>query len=246
MAVQVLHDLLDRHDRKRRHVPGRGNLGECGFVAGAPLHAIDRDHQTGQVDVGCCTQHGDCLANGRARGCDIFDDHHAITILGDTAYQSPALAMVLDFLAVETEADVVAVVADQSHRCSGGQWNSLVGGPEENIEIATELIANRAGIELRETGQLATGSIAAGIDEVGSISSALGHKITESQNFGSNHEFDEFAFIGRDLACHRGCIECGDEDCTAPRIQRRREIRRVPPPPGPRKLPSIATLSREG
>ena len=80
--------------------------------------------------------------------------------------------MVLDFLPVEAEADVYAVIfGERDGRCDG-ERDALIGGADERLDIHAVLqVALR--VVFAELGDLRARAVLARIDKVGRLSAAL-------------------------------------------------------------------------
>ncbi len=105
---------------------------DCGHLTLAFLLPIERDGDRDDLGAMGLDQR-DGFANGGTGGNDVVDDHHATANFG--ANDTAALAVIFGFLAIECIGEVALMKLEQ---CAGGdrrQWNALVGGTEQQIEV---------------------------------------------------------------------------------------------------------------
>src|SRR5678816_4052325 len=123
---QHVVERRDRHDRNAERVT---NVLHGGRVALAALHAVERDQHAGRYRARRLDDRHR-LANGRAGGDDVVDDHDAT--LQWRSDDAPALAMILRFLPVVAVWHVMPR-GGKTDRGRGGKRDSLVGRTEKLI-----------------------------------------------------------------------------------------------------------------
>src|SRR5438552_233640 len=104
--AQVLDDVVDGDDRKCFHSECVADFRESAALAGAAFISIDRDDEAGQRDIGCSAEERHGFPYRGPGGRDVLDDEHAIAARELPADETPALAVVLRFLPIETETHV--------------------------------------------------------------------------------------------------------------------------------------------
>src|SRR5262249_42178594 len=102
----------------------------------------------------------------------------------------------------------VAATAGKLHRRRDDQRDPLVGRAEEDVEAAAEVPLDRVRIRRGERRELRSGTIFAGVDEIGRAPAAFRHEITEREDVRADHELDELGFVslhrsGRDYSGDR-------------------------------------------
>src|SRR5690554_4002012 len=100
-----------------------------------------------------------------AGGDHIINDGHLA--LQRCPYQRAAFTMILGFLAIETVWQINIKTVSQGNRGRCGQRNSLVGGPEDRVDVLGSIVDQCLGIVASQPGQTAAGIEQPGIEEVG-------------------------------------------------------------------------------
>mmetsp|Transcript_61226 Transcript_61226/g.150649 ORF Transcript_61226/g.150649 Transcript_61226/m.150649 type:complete len:214 (-) Transcript_61226:526-1167(-) len=131
--------------------------------------------------------HLDGFTHRGAGGDHVVDDQHAA--LDRRTDQGAALAVVLGFLAVVGERQVVAAPGE-FHRHRGRQRDALVGRAEDHVEVQAR--GDQAfGIEAGETAQLGAVVEQAGVEEIGAEPAGLGLELAKAQHAGLDGERDK-------------------------------------------------------
>ena len=143
-----------------------------GLFARALLLAVDGDDHRLDVHLRFFFELGQDLAQRLARGHHVLDDAHLVAVFKLLTDEEPAFAVVFDFLPVEAEADVYAVIFGKGDGGRDGERDALVGGADERLHRNAVLqIALR--IVFAELGDLRARAVLARIDEVGRLPAAL-------------------------------------------------------------------------
>ena len=99
---------MDSDNRKGRHAEVFADLGESAELAGSAFGAIDRDHKTSELDVGCGLHYWHRLSDRCAGAGDIFDPQHFVAIDRCVSNEYATLAMFLGLFAIEGERYIAA------------------------------------------------------------------------------------------------------------------------------------------
>ena len=102
--------------------------------------------------------------------------------------------MVLGFLAVEEIGLINAEITGQGAGCCRYQGNALIGRAEHGVEIVAAGFLDQCSIKVAQLGDLAAGAVVAGVDKIGGVTAALGHKLAEAEHVGAHHKLDKFFF----------------------------------------------------
>ena len=106
--------------------------------------------------------------------------------------------MVLYFLAVVGEREVLGVHVAELHRGGGTERNALVGGTVEILSLAVEVDHVGACVVFCEFRERSSGAELSGIDEVRSFAAALGHEIAELEGSSFYEKMYKLIFVVHD------------------------------------------------
>lgn len=165
------------------------------------FHPVHRYDQPRDGDIGGFLQQRQCFTHRGARRDHVFRDDHAVAVFQFAAHHVAAFAVIFGFLAVEAVTHILAVERVQGNRGGGGQGDAFVGRAEQRIHFADALV-DAARIRFAQPGCLRAGAVVAGVDEIGRLAPAFGHKIPKGEDARPHHKGDEIPLVLFDLA-HR-------------------------------------------
>ncbi|AAW73761.1 exonuclease III [Xanthomonas oryzae pv. oryzae KACC 10331] len=167
---------------------GRHRLrGGTAILLGRNLLAVQR-HDDPRRNPASGADDAQRLADRGAGGDHVIHDQHLVP--GQRrADQGAAFAMVLGFLAIERQRQI-APPPGIGARQRGRQWDALVGGPEQQVEVHPGRIY-RIGIALRQLRGLGAGIEAPGVEEVRAEPPRLERELAKAQGIGAQGQLQE-------------------------------------------------------
>ena len=131
-------------------------------IARAALPAVQGDDTSHRLRTRLANDLDGGVDRGPGRD-HVIDDHDPASQGGPEG--EPALAVVLGFLAVEAERHVAPLFRRERHGQGRGQWDPLVGRPEQHVEPDVGR-AEGACIEPREPHQIASRGTPREVEEI--------------------------------------------------------------------------------
>ena len=132
------------------------------------------------------------LADGGAGGDDIVHDQHAA--LERRTDEGSALAVILDFLAVEAPGRIAAMLFGQGDGDRCHQRDALVGGAEQQVEFQSG-VGDRGGVAASQAGQRRAAVEQAGVEEVGADPPGFQGELAEAQHAPMDGEIEKIPLI---------------------------------------------------
>ena len=159
-----LNDILHGNDGIHRNAVLLIHGLHGGLVAlQRTLHAVYGDDHTRDVHVCRTLELGINLSHCLAGGHNVLDDDNTLAVFQLLADKHAALAVILDFLAVEAEVHGFPVLVGECHSCGSCQRDALISRPEQGIHRNVVLF-NACGIVATQLHELVAVVIVAGID----------------------------------------------------------------------------------
>src|SRR5699024_7201191 len=126
----------------------------------------------------------------------VVDDQEPARRLG--SHKCAALAVILDFFAIERPRYIAVKMFGQLHRGSACQRNALVRGTEQHVEFDAA-VNGRRSIKPAQGSQMRAGIELSRVKEIRRHPPGLEGEPTESQDIGVQRIFDKAPLIGGEL-----------------------------------------------
>ena len=143
LVIQIFHHFFHAHDGGGGEAVQLTDLLKGALFSLSSLAAVQGNDQPLDLHIRLCPDNGEGFFDGLSGGGHILNDHYPVTVLQLASQKDSRVSVVLDLLAVGAVTDVLAVQLADGHGGGHRKGDSLIGGPEEDVEVQPVIVMNR-------------------------------------------------------------------------------------------------------